>query len=137
METTIIKTWETSNGIKVEVKGEIVLEKIVNLDGQKDSVPACDIKVSIFTNGSSQGSWIQELNDAQKKQVPASYTHYVGNLPLKPEHVESIRSVKEELEQHPAWIAKQEAIAKNQAEIAEYETALTDVKGGYRDENTY
>jgi hypothetical protein len=128
METTIIKTYETPNGIKVEVKGELVLEKQVNLDGQLGTVSACEIKLNVFANGKSQGSWIRELTAVQKSKLPAVCTHVVGQLPLTSEHVEIIKSVRAELEQHPAWIENQEKIAREQAARGEYNETLKNIE---------
>ena len=124
MKTTITKSYETPSGINVKVKGELVLEKVVNLDGQLDTVPACEIRLTVFANGKTQGGIIDELTEHQKATQAVGCTHRVGLLPLMPEHVEIIRNVRKELERHPAWVAKQALIAKNRAEIAEYERTL-------------
>ena len=128
METTIIKTYETPSGIKVEVKGELVLEKKVWLDGDSDTVPICEIKLNVFANGRCQGACIEELTEAQKAKQSVACTHRVGQLPLTAEHVEIIRGVRAGLEQHPAWIAKQEEIAKEQAAITDYNKTLENIE---------
>jgi hypothetical protein len=116
------KTWKTSTGKTVTVTGTITLSETINADGDMVEVSRCDINVDVEVEGHGrQGSWIKLL----PKSAPAAkmgYTHLVGRLALMPEQVDIINSVRAAVESHPAWVAKQERIAKNRREIAELES---------------
>ena len=124
----IIKKFNTRAGNPVTVTGTLYLEKDVNLDGDKFTTAACEISIDVVAAGhGSQGSWVREMTPAQRKQAPAGYTHICGKLGLTAEQAEIINSVRSELEQHPAWIAKQNLIAENEQAGAEYRAHVKQV----------
>lgn len=123
----ITRTWETVTGKKVEVIGRLITEKINYSDGWNVTVPCCDIQIDVKAEGKSQGSWVKELTQEYLHKLAAhgltGYSHIVGKLPLTPEQVGTIESVKAELEATPEWQAKQAKIKKNQRDIEAIENS--------------
>ena len=113
---SITKTFEMRNGTPVTVTGTLILEKKVWLDGDTDTVPTCeiDVTVSVKGHGEQLGS-VRKMTAKELATAPAGYTHVVGRLGLTTEQAELIQSVRTELEQHPSWITKQAQIAANDA----------------------
>lgn len=117
----ITKTFQTRSGTPVTVTGILYLEKEVNLDGYIDTVPACEINVTVEVQGKGdQGGYVRAMSAADKKQAPAGYNWVCGRLGLTDDQAEIIRSVRAELEQHSAWQAKQARIAENEKADVEY-----------------
>lgn len=116
------KTWKTSTGKTVTVTGTITLSKTIDADGYSVEVPCCDINVDVDVEGHGrQGDRVTKLPKTNPL-TKLGATHQVGILALMPDQVEIINSVRAEVESHPAWVAKQERIAKNRREIAELES---------------
>lgn len=118
----ITKTFQTRSGTLVTVTGKIELEKEIWLDGNTDTIPACEIYINVEVAGKgSQGGNIYPMSAADKKNAPAGYNWVCGHLGLTDDQAGIIRSVRTELEHHPAWIAKQARIAQAEIEDAEYQ----------------
>ena len=117
--TTITKSWTGRTGKIITVTGNLVTEKEIWLDGDKDTIPCCEMSMDVTVDGKSQGDWVRKLTPAELKQAPAGYTHRVGQLGLTAENVTVIESVRAEIERHPAWIAKKELEARNEAVSAQ------------------
>lgn len=116
----ITKNFETRNGKNVTITGTLILEKEVWLDGDIDTIPTCEIRVDVNVDGrGSQGGNVRKMTAAEKSSAPAGYTQVVGRLGLTDKQAEIILSVYAELEQHPAWQAKQARIAANEKAEAE------------------
>ena len=124
----IQKTWTTKSGKQVTCTGTIVLSRIIDADGDKITVPCCDIYIDVDVAGiGNQGGAVEDIRKLRPVKffspyIIQGYTHKVGNLMLLPEQAKIIESVREDLEAHPAWIAKQAKIDKNRKEIAEMES---------------
>lgn len=119
----ITKSYTTPKGTLVTINGRLELEKISYADGYNIPIDCCDIYINVNVPGrGDQGESICKMTDAQKAQSPAGYNWIVGKLGLTDAQAEIIRSVRAELEQHPAWQAKQARIAANEAsKRADYE----------------
>jgi hypothetical protein len=121
--TTITKSWTGRTGKTITVTGELVTEKEIWLDGDKDTIPCCEMSLDVTVDGNSQGDWVRKLTPAELKQAPAGYTHRVGQLGLTAENVAVIKGVRGEIEAHPAWVAKQQKIAENERQLAQINKA--------------
>jgi hypothetical protein len=118
----IKKTWKTLGGLDVTLTGTLRLEKTVDLDGDICPVDCCEIDIVIHVDqkGYQWGS-VKPLA-INHPAVKLGRSHIIGELALTFEQASLIASVRAELEAHPAWVAKQAAIAKNRAEIAKMES---------------
>jgi hypothetical protein len=119
---TITATAETAtqSGKKIIISAQLILQKTVSVDGDRATVPACEIQFDISCAGQSQGGWITKRTSAMAN-LPAVYTHIVGNLPLTTEQADLAASVQAEIEARPEWIAHQAFLARHTAEDAAYE----------------
>jgi hypothetical protein len=118
----LTKTFTTAKGTTITVTGTLVLEKEVWLDGDTFTTSCCDLLVNVYAPGhGDQGGDVRKLNTNELRQVPAGYTHKVGQLGLTTEQAELIKSVYTELKQHSDWIALQARISANEKADAEYQ----------------
>ena len=119
---TITATAETAtqSGKKITITAQLILQKQVNLDGDQSMVPTCEIYFDISCDGKSQGGWITKRTSAMAN-LPAIYTHIVGNLPLTTEQADLAASVHAEIQARPEWIAHQAKLAQTASENAAYE----------------
>lgn len=118
----ITKSYKTPKGNIVTVTGVLELEKVVWLDGYEGTVSCCELHVTVEATGHgiiSYSGTVNPMTPAQKKQAPAEYNWTCGKLALTDEQAEIIRSVRHELEQHPAWQKKQAALDKYLSESDE------------------
>lgn len=116
----ITKTYITAKGTTVTVTGTLELARSTWADGDTSVLDACEISIDVTVNGKSQGGIIRTLTSIERKQVPAEYTHRVGQLVVTNEQLAVIDSVRAELEQHPTWQEKQSRSAQNKSDAAEY-----------------
>ena len=121
-EIKVTKTFTTPKGNTVTVEGRLVLERTIWADGDSITQRCCEIYVDVIagTNG-SQGDYVRPMSQAEKNKVPAGYNWVVGRLALTDEQAEIIKSVRREIEQHPAWQKKVARIAENEKAMEEYE----------------
>jgi len=110
----------TQSGKKITISAQLILQKSVSVDGDRATVPACEIRFDISCDGKSQGGWITKRTAAMAN-LPAIYTHIVGKLPLTTEQADLAASVQAEIEARPEWIAHQAFLARHQNEDAAYE----------------
>jgi hypothetical protein len=120
-EIKITKSFETPKGNTVTVEGRLELERDIWLDGDTMTQNCCNIYVDVIADNRSQGGNVRALTPAEKRNVPAEYNWVVGHLALTDAQAEIVKSVRRELEQHPAWQEKQARIAQNEKDIEEYE----------------
>lgn len=119
--TTTIKT---TKGTSVVVTARLVLAKTIYADGDNITVDCCEMGlVTADISGHPQQAGYREF------AKPIDHPDYgplhgcIGQLGLTAHNIDKVKALIAELQQHPAWIAKQAAIAKNQAAIATAEEA--------------
>ena len=117
MTIEIKKSWTTQSGKSVEVIGKLITEKEIWLDGNTDTVPTCEMDVTVSVDGMPQFGSIRKLGSNEK--APAGFTHVIGRLALTPEKVAIIESVKADLESNPIWVEHQAQIEANLKAMAE------------------
>ena len=127
MDNIITAETATQSGKKIIISAQLILEKTVSVDGDRATVPACEIRFDISCAGQSQGGWITKRTAAMA-QLPAIYTHIVGNLPLTTEQADLAASVLAQIEARPEWIAHQDFLARQTAEDAAYEANAAAVR---------
>jgi len=131
MENQIEKVeFKTSKDAVVVVTAELALSKIVDLDGDKCPVDCCEMK-EIFADieGHPRQYGYSKHANPISHELGRLYAS-VGKLGLIKENAELVENAINRLKRNPAWIAKQEKIAKNQKEIEAME-ARRDASPGY------
>ena len=120
----ITKTFKTQSGKTITVTGRLILQKEIWLDGDTDTVATCEKHIVVEAEGHGVVSYtgdVRKLTAAEKKQAPSGYNWVCERLGLTDAQADIIRSVKNEIEQHPAWQAKLARIARAEKELEEYE----------------
>lgn len=121
-EVKTTKTYRTAKGNEVVINGTLSLEKEIWADGHSIIVPACEIKISVIAGAhGDQGGDVRRMSAAEKKAAPAGCNWMVGKLPLTDEQAEIVKSVRAELEQHPAYQEKLAAIDADLLATEEHE----------------
>jgi hypothetical protein len=119
---TATKTWKTKSGNELTVTCSLVTEKNINVDGHLVTVPCCEKSTSVYLNGKFITSEVpttvgfpKEINNTQ---VIAS----MGKLYLTdPTDLSAAQSVIDEIDSHPAMVAKMQASISNKKECADYD----------------
>ena len=109
-------TWTLKSGAAATYTVEIILEKEINLDGDKSIVPCCEINSSfdIPGIGSIDGGMIIERTGTANG---FDFVAVAGNkVALSADVYNAIKAANAEVNAHPAWIAKQAAIVRNERE---------------------
>lgn len=122
-------TWTLKNGAEATYTIELVLEKEINLDGDKSIVPCCEIRSNFDIPGIGYigGEMIIErtvnINGVECVAV-------VGNkVALTAEVYAAIKAAKAGINSHPAIVTKKEASERNERERkSEYASRI---KNGY------
>jgi hypothetical protein len=112
--------WMLGNGKKVTYTVALQLQREINLDGDKDIVPCCEIAEHVDMDGESIIPSLNTLTTpaiVNGKTVVASLGLSPRKLGLTQETYDAIKAARIEIEQHPAWIKKQKQIAKNEKEL--------------------
>jgi hypothetical protein len=115
--------WTTSDGSQVIINVELVTEKTVNADGVKVVVPCCEIEIEATLNGKYIGNVLSTYG------IPENYRKmgvvaYIGKLGITEDNYRKIEKAITEIKSTPEWIAKEERIAKNKKENAEYDAHI-------------
>lgn len=123
---TVTKKYQSTTGNDVIITGTLTTEKTVWLDGHEDTIPTCEILVTVNVPAKnySTSDRIVEMSAAEKKQLPSKFSHLhlvCGRMAVEEWQAEIIRSVRAELETNPAWIARMERIAENEKSAREFE----------------
>jgi len=99
------------------VTAELKLEKEVNMDGHKTTLPVCEITVKCELSGQTFYGY-----DEMKESVQFNGVDILGNIGgkvgLTRENDKAVRMLVNEMKQHPAWVANEEKKAQNKADRA-------------------
>lgn len=118
---TATTEFKTSTGADVKVTAELILEETIYTDGDNVKVDCCEKGLVIADiDGFPQQTGFSEYLKPIDSDFGAIYGS-IGKLGLIAENLKKVKDAIAELEQHPAWVAKQAKIEKNQKEIAEME----------------
>ena len=137
MENQKVTTeFKTSKGAAVVVTAELILKKTHYADGDNITVDCCEMGTVIadIEGFPRQEGFYRFYAPKEVNGFTAVAT--IGKLALTSDNAAKVEAAIAELERHPAWIAKQAKIAKNQKEIAEME-ARRDVNGYCRKCGSY
>lgn len=107
-------TWTLRSGAEATYSIEITLEKEINLDGDKSIVPCCEIhaRFNIPGVGYIPGDMITEKSGCSNG---FNFVAVIGNkAAISAEVYAEIKAATAEVKAHPAWVAKQSAIARNE-----------------------
>jgi hypothetical protein len=122
--------WNLQNGSKATYAIELRLSKIVSLDGDKMSIPCCEIERSMTIEGSGYLSEIiSKLDKPRTVNGKTAIAAIGGKVGIDAETYHNIMSAIAEVEAAPEYISKLAEIKKNQTEIAKMEAARR--KNGY------
>lgn len=110
--------WKTSKGLAASVRINLVTEKTTNADGDKITVPCCEMEIWAEVEGhgiiGSGKPWV-------RKGLPMGAVATIGKLAIQPEQLQQINAAIAEIEATPEWQAKVARIAKAEKESQEYE----------------
>ena len=121
METKRTVEWMTSKG-KAVYMVELQLEKEINLDGDKDTVPCCEILSYCEVEGvGSVSAYIRELDDPIEMSGKTAIAVIGGKVGLEAATLAQIKGALAAIEAHPVYVARQEKRAANKREIEELE----------------
>ena len=127
----ITKTWMTKSGKLVTVTGSVITERAYTTDSdeiQHKSVVETVVNISVEGVGNF-GGWVRKMQNPQ-----GDITHYVAqsgtsiNLGMTDEQAEIVESVYRELRNHPAVVARDKRIAKNEADENELNEIMNRVE---------
>ena len=130
--------FKISSGATVTVTVKLILSENINLDGDNIEVDCCKMGlVRADIDGFDQQVGLHVLPKAVSHSSGAMIYASIGKLGLTAENLEKVNVAIAELKNHPAWIAKQEAIEKNRKDIEEMEAAQDEHPGYCRKCGTY
>ena len=115
----------TKKGTKVTVTAGLRLTETIYADGDNVTVDCCEMDVISAQVEGYPGQigyhiFTKPIFNSDTKE---SYYATIGKLGLNPENKQKVDNLIKEIEQHPAWVAKQTKIAKNIADIKKMEAA--------------
>jgi len=115
--------WTTSDGSKVLINVELVTEKTVNADGEKVSVPCCEIEMEAYLNGKYIGNVLSTYG------IPENYRKmgvvaYIGKLGIIEANYKKIEEAINEIKSAPVWREKEKRIEENRKSSAEYDAHI-------------
>ena len=112
--------WKTESGKEVKVNVELKLKEEINLDGDKCTVPCCELEVRTEIK---ELDFVSFEEPWKRAGLPDGYVAAIGRLIIEEKEYNKINNAIEEAKQHPAWIAKQMKIEANKKAAKEdYET---------------
>lgn len=110
-------TWQTSKGLAT-VTVTLTTSKTVDADGDKVTVPACELHITAEVEGMGM---IGCGRPTTVKAAPAGVVACIGSLALSAEHLASINAAIAAAESTPEWQAKLAAEAESRRQSDEYE----------------
>ena len=108
-----------------KITAELHLEETVSLDGQKMTIPCCDITIKCEINEQTYRGYDDRYHNPIRQNGMVFHGVIDGKVALTEEHNNALKSMLEDLKQHPAWIAKEE---KKAAKIAAQQAAYQQKK---------
>lgn len=123
VETKLTHTWNLKDGRKATATSELTLKETVYADGYNVEVDCCKRSFSLEIEG--MGIIGTYLSRRPVEVNGVTHPATCGKCAFSPETFAAIDAMESKLDQHPAWIAKQEKITKNQKEIAKMEAKRT------------
>jgi len=123
MKTKEIK-WTTESGKEVKVTVSLITEKTLDADGDKITVPACEIEVKTEIK---EIDFFSFLPPRKKSNVPSGYVAAIMEasstraIPLTQSEYDNINNAISEMESEPEWIAKQKKIEQDHKDIEDLE----------------
>ena len=116
---TATREWTTASGIKVKASITLALSQIIDADGDKCQVECCELGC---VQAQPSGHPLQIGLYRESGTVKGiGYVARIGSLVLIPEHLALIDDMIREIKAHPAYVAKQARIEKNEREWREME----------------
>ena len=110
--------WKTSKGLSASVCVKLVTEKILDADGDKITVPCCEMEIWATVEGhgiiGSGKPW-------ERKGLPMGAVAVIGKLAIQPSQLQEINAAIAQIEATAEWQAKLERIAKAEKEGREYD----------------
>ena len=125
-EITNTDKWTTKKGMQFEVVSTLTLSETINADGHKTDVDCCKTFFTANINGKRHPT-----DGIITTGYPQTIRGHVflakfGRLYMTDQNdVDRIQAVVAKTESHPAWLANQALVAKNQKEIAEMDAQQT------------
>ena len=107
--------WKTDTGKEVTVTVSLITEKVIWADGDKVTVPCCEIKVAATIDGVPAGSGTPE-----KANHPIAVAK-IGKLGIRAEQLALIKEAIAKVEACPEWQAKIAKISQCEKEGCEYD----------------
>ena len=98
-----------------KITAELHLEETVSLDGQKMTIPCCDITVKCEVSGQTFYGY-DEMREAVQFNGVDILGNIGGKVGLTRENNKAVRMLVNEMKQHPAWIANEAKKAKNRSD---------------------
>ena len=125
METKKTHSWKTTSGLEVTATCELVLSEKVYADGWNVETSCTKKRFEISVAGMGVvGTYIN------RRPVTANGIKYAatcGKLAISQENLDAIDKMVAEIESHPAWIAKMEALKAAAKADAEYDAHYASV----------
>lgn len=119
-EITVI----TSRGTEINVISGLQLSKDINLDGHVTTVKCCEKTFAVKMNSKHWDASELSTRSFPRTIEGVNVLATLGRCYLSDANVvDAIQALVAKTESHPAWIAKQAKIEKNQKEIAEMEAS--------------
>ena len=120
--------WKTQSGLKVIATCELKLKETIFADGHNVEVDRCDKSFDISIEGMGTVGYYVRRDHLQTLNGD-KFVASCGKLVISQENLDAIDKMIDEVEAHPAWVAKQETIARNQKETKENEARR--IKNGW------
>jgi hypothetical protein len=120
---TATREWTTEAGTHVTASVELILRRTLWADGDKIEIDCCEMgPVTARPTGHAEQDGYIEFAEP-KTQGGNVYVAAIGKLGLTSSSNKIVQDMIAEIKEHPAWVAKQETIDRNQREIAEMEAS--------------
>jgi len=123
--------WTTKSGKAVVVTMEIQTSKEINTDGDKVTVPCCNMHTTATVDGQTVGYSINSINASHPAHKLGAVA-MCGNLCITQANYDAIKAAQTELESTPEWqakVARQEASDKVNKECDAHRAMMRKVMG--------
>jgi len=123
--------WNTKSGLPVVVTLEIQTSREADADGEKVTVPCCDMGVTATVDGQPVGYHITEIDSAHPAHKLGAVA-ICGNLCIPQSNYMAIKAAQAELESSPEWqakVARGDKANKEQEAYDAHQTMMRNVMG--------